>query len=259
MYTTIWLVLLATAGFDRFAFAQPPPAPSPVAGVGDALGAVPLTQSGVPNFNVMNCADFLRHMGSTVPTRLGIFGSQAKRSYLAPTAMLHHHHYRYGPLLDQRLIHEPMIDSFGQWQAPTFDSSVGRRRRGGGRGNETMPGRPRMVYYGHYVQRNLRPGHHELQRRQFMAGFSRMGGFFRDLLGQVSNFNNQNTLNCQARPRLATCEQIDGQAAATLPQWFFDWQVMNNANHVATQLTQSPLHALFDAGYKAYKCMCLCA
>lgn len=90
------------------------------------------------------------------------------------------------------------------------------------------------------------------------AGGMDITGMFRNLLFQVLNVGDENTLSCQGMDRFASCASIDDYLEQQFPSWFFEWRVTDNFNHVLGQLTSSPYHSLFEAGIKAYRCFCQC-
>ena len=74
----------------------------------------------------------------------------------------------------------------------------------------------------------------------------------------VTNVANQNVANCQSAERHSFCVSIDDFLEQNFPQWFFEYQVTNNMNHVLGQMTTHRYHSLFEATLKAYKCFCQC-
>lgn len=85
-----------------------------------------------------------------------------------------------------------------------------------------------------------------------------MAGLFRDLLFQVLNVGDRNTNVCKERERFESCSMIDGYLEDNFPQWFFDYKVTDNVNHLISQVSSNRYHALFESGIKAYRCFCQC-
>ena len=79
-----------------------------------------------------------------------------------------------------------------------------------------------------------------------------------NLFSSVTNLGDQNVANCKSLARHGFCESIDGVLEQNFPEWFFQYQVTNNMNHVANQLTTHRYLSLFEATIKAYKCLCQC-
>ena len=130
----------------------------------------PTVSAGVLDYNVMSCIDFVRHMGGTVPSRFGLFGTAAAAK-------------RQQPELTAQL---------------------------------------------------------------------------QNVLSTVTNVGNVNIEKCQSVDRHSFCVSIDDFLEQNFPQWFFDYKVTKNVNHLVGQITTHRYHALFEAGLKFYSCFCDC-
>ncbi|KAI2796049.1 hypothetical protein BLOT_016143 [Blomia tropicalis] len=146
-------------------------------------------QGGILDYNLMGCMDFVRHMGGTVPSRFGLFGSSGvarRQESVAPAAEV------------------------------AAESGAIAAAAGAGAQQSSS-------------------------------------GTIQDLLTSLANGG-----TCASAPPSPYCVSIDSFLERNFPQWFFEYQVTNNVNHVVGQLTQHRYHALFEASLKAYKCFCQC-
>jgi len=93
------------------------------------------------------------------------------------------------------------------------------------------------------------------ERRRFVSGLLER---FQHLFSTVTNVGDQNVINCVSSEPFNVCLSIDDFLQQNFPEWFFEYQLTHNLNHVLGQITESPYHALFEAGLKAYACFCTC-
>lgn len=238
------------------------------------------------NFNTMSCTDFLRHMGSTIPQRLGLFGSQAKRGALLSQTLRRwdednvfwtkntNRKKRILLIRDANVTQPEMRTSFRLQTfiepetstTPSLGPAVNSPfLRSDLSQSLQIPvftliefKQPDQFEGRDVMKTNVRAGGRA--KRQI---FSSLSSGMTDMVKHYFNIGNHNVEACKEAAALpenqaSICGQMDQLMMSTFPEWWWNLQVTNNVNHVLGQLTTSPAHALFEAALKGYRCACQC-